>query len=76
MNQPNFTFPKSPLSDETYNQMVLWLQNKDTAYDWVNRMERSQAISADDAKKMRSQLDESVNRIQNIVREFADLHRG
>lgn len=71
-----FNFPKSPLSDETYNQMVAWLQQKDTAYDWINRMERAQAITSEQATNMRKQMDDSVRKIQNIVSEFADLHRS
>lgn len=76
MNIPNVTFPKSPISDETYKQMVAWYANKDSWYDMIDRMERTKIMSDQQISDMRKQLDDNVTKIGALIREFKDLHGG
>lgn len=69
-----FSLPKSPLTDEQYQQMLSWYQSRDNLYEMIARMERTGAFNQDTIDKMRNQLDDSVTKVGAVLREFADLH--
>lgn len=76
MDIPNFEFPKSPMTDEMYTAMKAWYNQKDKVYDWLNRMERSHAFDQPSIDAMRKQMDDSVKKLEGILKSFADLHPG
>jgi hypothetical protein len=66
--------PRTPFTDEQYQAMLRWYNSRDNLYDMIRRLERTKVYSQDDIDKMRRELDDNVNKIAAILKEFADLH--
>lgn len=74
MNAP-IPLPKSPLSDEQYQQLTAWYNNRAAWSDMIDRMERANIMNADQIRTMRDQLENNVRQVKSVLDAFADLHR-